>query len=70
MATYTYDGPTAGTPVRPGPYRFKLPLTAGGFQMVQVAAVGDLVTVTDTKAMAFVEQLKDISGTTLFTKNP
>jgi hypothetical protein len=70
MATYTYDGPAAGTPTRTGPYRFKLPLAAGGFQMIQVAAVGDIVTVTDAKAMAFVAQLKDISGTTLFTKNP
>lgn len=70
MAAYTYNGPQDGTVIRPGPYRFKLPLTAGGFQMVQIAAVGDSITVTDAKAMAFVESVKDMAGNPQFTKLP
>jgi hypothetical protein len=68
MATYRFNGPVDGTTVRAGPFRFKLPLTAGNFQVVQVAAVGGSVTVTDAKAMAFVEKVKDLSGAALFTK--
>jgi hypothetical protein len=66
MASYRYAG-TAEVK-RPGPFRFKLPLTTGGFQVLQVAAVGAEITVTDPKARGFVENLRDLAGNTLFTK--
>lgn len=70
MAVYRFDGPKDGSVIRSGPYRFKLPQTAGGFQMVQIASVGDSITVTDAKAMAFVESVKDMAGNAHFTKLP
>jgi hypothetical protein len=68
MAVYRYDGPKDGTSVRTGPFRFKLPLTAGGFAVSEIAAVGDSITITDAKSCLFVEAVKDMSGSKLFTK--
>ena len=68
MATYRYDGPHDGTSVRPGPFRFKLPLTAGGFAVTEIAAVGGSSTITDGRSCLFVGAVKDMSGSPLFTK--
>jgi len=71
MASYIFKGATAGPGMLPDGTKvtLKLPLSNGNFQIINNVEVRVTpVTVTDSKATAFVESRKDMCGNTLYTK--
>jgi len=71
MATYIFNGPTTDFgKIAPGAkVTLKLPLSNGSFQILTNVEPGVTeLTITDAKAMAHVEALKDMSGVALYEK--